>query len=175
MLAQSVIFLCRFLFMLTIGWIFHSSSGFWLAVVLCAGSSEADWECGEQRDVPTTHHLQRLESSEVIHTHTLRSILFSNNLHLFSFHIFSSPFRCHFSTFKKCDEWLKRLNRAIAHPARLEDLFALAYHAWCLGGNTDDEDQHLHMCRPGAVSPHPPHALYCLCTCRDDDHDHEML
>lgn len=57
--------------------------------------------------------------------------------------------RCHFSTFKQCEEWLKRLNRAIAHPARLEELFALAYHAWCLGGNTDDEDQHLHLCRPG--------------------------
>uniref|UniRef100_A0A8C1WLC0 phosphatidylinositol-3,5-bisphosphate 3-phosphatase n=1 Tax=Cyprinus carpio TaxID=7962 RepID=A0A8C1WLC0_CYPCA len=56
---------------------------------------------------------------------------------------------CHFSTFKQCEEWLKRLNGAIAHPARLEELFALAYHAWCLGGNTDDEDQHLHLCRPG--------------------------
>uniref|UniRef100_A0A673K265 phosphatidylinositol-3,5-bisphosphate 3-phosphatase n=1 Tax=Sinocyclocheilus rhinocerous TaxID=307959 RepID=A0A673K265_9TELE len=56
---------------------------------------------------------------------------------------------CHFSTFKQCEEWLKRLNRAIAHPARLEELFALAYHAWCLGGNTDDEEQHLHLCRPG--------------------------
>ncbi|XP_016313766.1 myotubularin-related protein 4-like [Sinocyclocheilus anshuiensis] len=56
---------------------------------------------------------------------------------------------CHFSTFKQCEEWLKRLNRAIAHPARLEELFALAFHAWCLGGNTDDEDQHLHLCRPG--------------------------
>ncbi|XP_055736214.1 myotubularin-related protein 4-like isoform X2 [Salvelinus fontinalis] len=57
--------------------------------------------------------------------------------------------RCHFSTFKQCQEWLKRLNRAIAHPSRLEDLFALAYHAWCLGGSADDEDQHLHLCRPG--------------------------
>uniref|UniRef100_A0A8C2A6C3 Myotubularin related protein 4 n=1 Tax=Cyprinus carpio TaxID=7962 RepID=A0A8C2A6C3_CYPCA len=56
---------------------------------------------------------------------------------------------CHFSTFKQCEEWLKRLNRAVAHPARLEELFALAFHAWCLGGNTDDEDQHLHLCRPG--------------------------
>lgn len=57
--------------------------------------------------------------------------------------------RCHFATFKQCQEWVKRLNRAIAHPARLEDLFALAYHAWCLGGNADDEDQHVHLCRPG--------------------------
>lgn len=73
-----------------IGWIVQSvmkSSGLWLAVVLCTGSSEADWECGEQRDVPTTHHLQRLESSEV--THSLQSILSLNVLHVFSFYIFS--------------------------------------------------------------------------------------
>ncbi|XP_073696959.1 phosphatidylinositol-3,5-bisphosphate 3-phosphatase MTMR4-like [Garra rufa] len=71
---------------------------------------------------------------------------------MFQLHIIckdSKVVRCHFSTFKQCEEWLKRLNRAIAHPARLEELFALAYHAWCLGGNTDDEDQHLHLCRPG--------------------------
>uniref|UniRef100_A0A8C3G0H7 Myotubularin related protein 4 n=1 Tax=Cyclopterus lumpus TaxID=8103 RepID=A0A8C3G0H7_CYCLU len=49
----------------------------------------------------------------------------------------------------QCQEWVKRLNRAVAHPARLENLFALAYHAWCLGGNADDEDQHIHLCRPG--------------------------
>uniref|UniRef100_A0A672G7E5 phosphatidylinositol-3,5-bisphosphate 3-phosphatase n=1 Tax=Salarias fasciatus TaxID=181472 RepID=A0A672G7E5_SALFA len=49
----------------------------------------------------------------------------------------------------QCQEWVKRLNRAIAHPSRLEDLFALAYHAWCLGGSADDEDQHVHLCRPG--------------------------
>eukprot|EP00063_Salmo_salar_P078865 XP_014053700.1 PREDICTED: myotubularin-related protein 4-like isoform X4 [Salmo salar] len=71
---------------------------------------------------------------------------------MFQLHIIckdSKVVRCHFSTFKQCQEWLKRLNRAIAHPGRLEDLFALAYHAWCLGSNTDDEDQHLHLCRPG--------------------------
>uniref|UniRef100_A0A8C1WKN6 phosphatidylinositol-3,5-bisphosphate 3-phosphatase n=1 Tax=Cyprinus carpio TaxID=7962 RepID=A0A8C1WKN6_CYPCA len=71
---------------------------------------------------------------------------------MFQLHIIckdSKVVRCHFSTFKQCEEWLKRLNGAIAHPARLEELFALAYHAWCLGGNTDDEDQHLHLCRPG--------------------------
>lgn len=62
------------------------------------------------------------------------------------------PVRCHFSTFKQCQEWLKRLNRAIAHPSRLEDLFALAYHAWSLGGCADDEDQHLHLCRPGTYT-----------------------
>ncbi|XP_068188290.1 myotubularin-related protein 4 isoform X2 [Antennarius striatus] len=61
----------------------------------------------------------------------------------------SKVVRCHFATFKQCQEWVKRLNRAIAHPARLEDLFALAYHAWCLGGSADDEDQHVHLCRPG--------------------------
>eukprot|EP00066_Takifugu_rubripes_P029676 XP_011618942.1 PREDICTED: myotubularin-related protein 4-like [Takifugu rubripes] len=64
---------------------------------------------------------------------------------LFSF----SRHRCRFATFKQCQEWVKRLNRAIAPPSRLEDLFALAYHAWCLGGSADDEDQHVHLCRPG--------------------------
>uniref|UniRef100_A0A4W5QMU7 phosphatidylinositol-3,5-bisphosphate 3-phosphatase n=1 Tax=Hucho hucho TaxID=62062 RepID=A0A4W5QMU7_9TELE len=71
---------------------------------------------------------------------------------MFQLHIIckdSKVVRCHFSTFKQCQEWLKRLNRAIAHPGRLEDLFALAYHAWCLGGSADDEDQHLQLCRPG--------------------------
>ncbi|KAM3869590.1 phosphatidylinositol-3,5-bisphosphate 3-phosphatase MTMR4 [Diretmus argenteus] len=71
---------------------------------------------------------------------------------MFQLHIIckdSKVVRCHFATFKQCQEWVKRLNRAIAHPARLEDLFALAYHAWCLGGSADDEDQHLHLCRPG--------------------------
>lgn len=37
----------------------------------------------------------------------------------------------------------------MAPPSRLEDLFALAYHAWCLGASADDEDQHVHLCRPG--------------------------
>uniref|UniRef100_A0AAQ4Q0P0 phosphatidylinositol-3,5-bisphosphate 3-phosphatase n=1 Tax=Gasterosteus aculeatus aculeatus TaxID=481459 RepID=A0AAQ4Q0P0_GASAC len=71
---------------------------------------------------------------------------------MFQLHIIckdSKVVRCHFATFKQCQEWVKRLNRAAAHPSRLENLFALAYHAWCLGGNVDDEDQHIHLCRPG--------------------------
>uniref|UniRef100_A0A671TQH1 phosphatidylinositol-3,5-bisphosphate 3-phosphatase n=1 Tax=Sparus aurata TaxID=8175 RepID=A0A671TQH1_SPAAU len=71
---------------------------------------------------------------------------------MFQLHIIckdSKVVRCHFATFKQCQEWVKRLNRSIAHPSRLEDLFALAYHAWCLGGSADDEDQHVHLCRPG--------------------------
>ncbi|XP_030009058.1 myotubularin-related protein 4 isoform X4 [Sphaeramia orbicularis] len=71
---------------------------------------------------------------------------------MFQLHIIckdSKVVRCHFATFKQCQEWVKRLNRASAHPSRLEDLFALAYHAWCLGGSADDEDQHVHLCRPG--------------------------
>lgn len=59
--------------------------------------------------------------------------------------------RCHFSTFKQCQEWLKRLTRAIARPAKPEDLFAFAYHAWCLGVCVDEEDQHAHLCRPGKL------------------------
>ncbi|KAM7398464.1 hypothetical protein PAMA_006395 [Pampus argenteus] len=71
---------------------------------------------------------------------------------MFQLHIIckdSKVVRCHFATFKQCQEWVKRLTRAIAHPSRLEDLFALAYHAWCLGGCADDENQHVHLCRPG--------------------------
>uniref|UniRef100_A0A4W3IE68 phosphatidylinositol-3,5-bisphosphate 3-phosphatase n=1 Tax=Callorhinchus milii TaxID=7868 RepID=A0A4W3IE68_CALMI len=71
---------------------------------------------------------------------------------MFQLHIVckdSKVVRSHFSTFKQCQEWLKRLNKVIAHPARLEDLFAFAYHAWCLGVCVDDEDQHVHLCRPG--------------------------
>lgn len=55
--------------------------------------------------------------------------------------------RCHFSTFKQCQEWLSRLTRATARPAKPEDLFAFAYHAWCLG--LTEEDQHTHLCQPG--------------------------
>ncbi|XP_041096958.1 myotubularin-related protein 4 isoform X2 [Polyodon spathula] len=71
---------------------------------------------------------------------------------MFQLHIIckdSKVVRCHFSTFKQGQEWLKRLNRAIAHPARLEELFTFAYHAWCLGACVDEEDQHVHLCRPG--------------------------
>ena len=70
------------------------------------------------------------------------------------------PGRCHFSTFKQCQEWLSRLSRATARPAKPEDLFAFAYHAWCLG--LTEEDQHTHLCQPGeacgahSLSPAPP-------------------
>uniref|UniRef100_A0AAY4EPB4 phosphatidylinositol-3,5-bisphosphate 3-phosphatase n=1 Tax=Denticeps clupeoides TaxID=299321 RepID=A0AAY4EPB4_9TELE len=82
----------------------------------------------------------------------LRLVEHVESREMFQLHIIckdSKVVRCHFSTFKQCQEWLKRLNRATVHPARLEDLFALAYHAWCLGGSADDEDQHLHLCHPG--------------------------
>nr|XP_060612859.1 myotubularin-related protein 4 isoform X2 [Anolis sagrei ordinatus] len=71
---------------------------------------------------------------------------------MFQLHIVckdSKVVRCHFSTFKQCQEWLKRLSRAIARPTKPEDLFAFAYHAWCLGVCADEEDQHAHLCRPG--------------------------
>ncbi|KAG8450645.1 hypothetical protein GDO86_003063 [Hymenochirus boettgeri] len=61
----------------------------------------------------------------------------------------SKVVRCHFSTFKQCQEWLKRLSRATLRPAKQEDLFAFAYHAWCQGIGTDEEEQHMHLCRPG--------------------------
>ncbi|XP_075761174.1 phosphatidylinositol-3,5-bisphosphate 3-phosphatase MTMR4 isoform X2 [Pelodiscus sinensis] len=71
---------------------------------------------------------------------------------MFQLHIVckdSKVVRCHFSTFKQCQEWLKRLSRAIARPAKPEDLFAFAYHAWCLGVCADEGDQHAHLCHPG--------------------------
>ncbi|XP_055513977.1 myotubularin-related protein 4 isoform X4 [Leucoraja erinacea] len=71
---------------------------------------------------------------------------------MFQLHIVckdSKVVRCHFSTFKQCQEWLKRLNKVIAHPTRLEDLFTFAYHAWCLGICTDEEETHVHLCHPG--------------------------
>ncbi|XP_063154907.1 myotubularin-related protein 4 [Candoia aspera] len=71
---------------------------------------------------------------------------------MFQLHIVckdSKVVRCHFSTFKQCQEWLKRLSQAIARPTKPEDLFAFAYHAWCLGVCADEEDQHAHLCRPG--------------------------
>ncbi|XP_053131055.1 myotubularin-related protein 4 isoform X1 [Hemicordylus capensis] len=71
---------------------------------------------------------------------------------MFQLHIVckdSKVVRCHFSTFKQCQEWLKRLSRAIARPTKPEDLFAFAYHAWCLGVCADEENQHAHLCRPG--------------------------
>ncbi|KAG8590089.1 hypothetical protein GDO81_006629 [Engystomops pustulosus] len=61
----------------------------------------------------------------------------------------SKVVRCHFSTFKQCQEWLKRLSRASARPTKQEDLFAFAYHAWCQGVCTDEEEHHVHLCRPG--------------------------
>ncbi|MED6277881.1 Myotubularin- protein 4 [Characodon lateralis] len=82
----------------------------------------------------------------------LRLIESVESREMFQLHIIckdSKVVRCHFATFKQCQEWVKRLNWAIAHPSRLEDLFALAYHAWCLGASADDEDQHVHLCRPG--------------------------
>lgn len=61
----------------------------------------------------------------------------------------SKVVRCHFSTFKQCQEWLKRLSRATVRPTKQEDLFAFAYHAWCQGICSDEEEHHIHLCRPG--------------------------
>ncbi|XP_077336790.1 phosphatidylinositol-3,5-bisphosphate 3-phosphatase MTMR4 isoform X2 [Lithobates pipiens] len=61
----------------------------------------------------------------------------------------SKVVRCHFSTFKQCQEWLKRLSRATVRPTKQEDLFAFAYHAWCQGICSDEEEHHVHLCRPG--------------------------
>ncbi|KAJ8403848.1 hypothetical protein AAFF_G00347160 [Aldrovandia affinis] len=71
---------------------------------------------------------------------------------MFQLHVLckdSKVVRCHFATLKQCQDWLKRLRWATAHPARLEDVFAFAYHAWCLGASGEGKEQHAHLCNPG--------------------------
>ncbi|XP_042193108.1 myotubularin-related protein 3 isoform X9 [Callorhinchus milii] len=57
--------------------------------------------------------------------------------------------RCQFSTFEQCQEWGKRLNNVIRPPAKIEDLFAFAYHAWCMDIYASEKEQHGDLCRPG--------------------------
>ncbi|XP_072104001.1 myotubularin-related protein 3 isoform X2 [Mobula birostris] len=57
--------------------------------------------------------------------------------------------RCQFSTFEQCQEWVKRLNNAIRPPTKIEDLFAFAYHAWCMDVYASEKEQHGDLCRPG--------------------------
>ncbi|XP_058288002.1 myotubularin-related protein 3 isoform X7 [Hylobates moloch] len=57
--------------------------------------------------------------------------------------------RCQFSTFEQCQEWLKRLNNAVRPPAKIEDLFSFAYHAWCMEVYASEKEQHGDLCRPG--------------------------
>ncbi|KAM6165349.1 phosphatidylinositol-3,5-bisphosphate 3-phosphatase MTMR3 isoform 2-T2 [Erethizon dorsatum] len=57
--------------------------------------------------------------------------------------------RCQFSTFEQCQDWLKRLNNAIRPPAKIEDLFSFAYHAWCMEVYASEKEQHGDLCRPG--------------------------
>ncbi|XP_030623655.1 phosphatidylinositol-3,5-bisphosphate 3-phosphatase MTMR3 isoform X2 [Chanos chanos] len=57
--------------------------------------------------------------------------------------------RCQFSTFEQCQEWLKRLTAAVRPPSRLEELFAFAFHAWCMDVYAGEKEQHGELCRPG--------------------------
>ncbi|XP_055479863.1 myotubularin-related protein 3 isoform X2 [Psammomys obesus] len=57
--------------------------------------------------------------------------------------------RCQFPTFEQCQDWLKRLNNAIRPPAKIEDLFSFAYHAWCMEVYASEKEQHGDLCRPG--------------------------
>ncbi|KAM4816166.1 LOW QUALITY PROTEIN: phosphatidylinositol-3,5-bisphosphate 3-phosphatase MTMR3-like [Urocitellus parryii] len=57
--------------------------------------------------------------------------------------------RCQFSTFEQCQDWLKRLNNAIRPPAKIEDLFSFAYHAWCVEVYSSEKEQHGDLCRSG--------------------------
>nr|XP_040147906.1 myotubularin-related protein 3 [Ictidomys tridecemlineatus] len=60
--------------------------------------------------------------------------------------------RCQFSTFEQCQDWLKRLNNAIRPPAKIEDLFSFAYHAWCMEVYASEKEQHGDLCRPASCS-----------------------
>ncbi|KAK7933243.1 hypothetical protein WMY93_004139 [Mugilogobius chulae] len=57
--------------------------------------------------------------------------------------------RCQFTTFEQCQEWLKRLSAVVRPPARLEDLFSFAFHAWCMEVYAGEKEQHGELCRPG--------------------------
>ncbi|XP_033119370.1 myotubularin-related protein 4-like isoform X2 [Anneissia japonica] len=46
--------------------------------------------------------------------------------------------RCKFSTTDKCRTWAHRISKAIRAPAKLEDLFAFAFHAWCFDEGKSD-------------------------------------
>uniref|UniRef100_A0A3B4YBJ5 phosphatidylinositol-3,5-bisphosphate 3-phosphatase n=1 Tax=Seriola lalandi dorsalis TaxID=1841481 RepID=A0A3B4YBJ5_SERLL len=108
--------------------------------------------CADEAIIAISNYRLHIKFKDSVINVPLRLIESVESRDMFQLHIIckdSKVVRCHFATFKQCQEWVKRLNRAIAHPSRLEDLFALAYHAWCLGGSADDEDQHVHLCRPG--------------------------
>ncbi|XP_041863879.1 myotubularin-related protein 4 isoform X2 [Melanotaenia boesemani] len=108
--------------------------------------------CADEAIIAISNYRLHIKFKDSVINVPLRLIESVEGRDMFQLHIIckdSKVVRCHFATFKQCQEWVKRLNRAIAHPSRLEDLFALAYHAWCLGGSADDEDQHVHLCRPG--------------------------
>lgn len=108
--------------------------------------------CANEAIIAMSNYRLHIKFKDSVINVPLRLIETVESRDMFQLHIIckdSKIVRCHFATFKQCQEWVKRLNRAIAHPSRLEDLFALAFHAWCLGGSADDEDQHLHLCRPG--------------------------
>lgn len=66
-------------------------------------------------------------------------------------HILNFIPRCQISTFEQCQEWLKRLNTAVRPPSRLEDLFAFAFHAWCMEVYAGEKEQHGELCRPGTL------------------------
>ncbi|XP_066500866.1 myotubularin-related protein 3 isoform X2 [Hoplias malabaricus] len=57
--------------------------------------------------------------------------------------------RCQFSTFEQCQEWLKRLSLSARPPTQLEELFAFAFHAWCMDSYSSEKEQHGELCRPG--------------------------
>ncbi|GAB1609551.1 myotubularin-related protein 3-like isoform X2, partial [Argonauta hians] len=53
--------------------------------------------------------------------------------------------KCSFATNELCQDWFKRLNAAICAPSRMEDLFAFAFHAWCVDHCNREQNSSCHQ------------------------------
>ncbi|XP_066508495.1 myotubularin-related protein 3 isoform X2 [Hoplias malabaricus] len=56
--------------------------------------------------------------------------------------------RCHFRSSEQAQDWLKRLNAAVRPPARLDELFAFAFHS-CSASLPAERDLHEEICHAG--------------------------
>ncbi|KAI1893543.1 hypothetical protein AGOR_G00124810 [Albula goreensis] len=108
--------------------------------------------CADDAIIAISNYRLHIKFKDSVINLPLRLIEGVDSKDMFQLHIIckdSKVVRCHFSTLKQCQDWLKRLRRATAHPTRLEELFAFTYHAWCLGGSSDGKDQHTYMSHQG--------------------------
>ncbi|XP_072521248.1 phosphatidylinositol-3,5-bisphosphate 3-phosphatase MTMR3 [Salminus brasiliensis] len=56
--------------------------------------------------------------------------------------------RCHFRSSEQAQDWLRRLNTVVRPPARLDELFAFAFHS-CSATLPAERDQHEEICHAG--------------------------